>query len=146
MNLSFATILLLVSCLFLFFDNISAENFSSRRRRTKELEEKINNLDDGTKQRIYAMKASGMPREAIAEKISYVAGGKQTAKRIVDALHDEPPKKTNKYQVPPQRKQQAPTTPTSSTTARKQQAPTTPTSSTTAKAMPTTSKFNFGKR
>jgi hypothetical protein len=38
------------------------------------------------------MKASGMPNEAIAEKISYVAGGKSTAKRIVEALHDEPPK------------------------------------------------------
>jgi uncharacterized membrane protein len=71
---------------------VSGENFSQRRRRTKELEEKINKLDDSTKQRIHAMKASGMPNEAIAEKISYVAGGKSTAKRIVEALHDEPPK------------------------------------------------------
>eukprot|EP00981_Chlorochromonas_danica_P001848 scaffold386_cov174-Ochromonas_danica.AAC.22 len=66
------------------------ENFSQRRRRTKELEEKINKLDPATKQRIYAMKASGMPKEAIAEKITYVAGDKNTAKRIVDALHDDP--------------------------------------------------------
>ena len=42
-----------------------------------------------------------MPKEAIAEKISYEAGGKGTAKRIVDALVDDPVKlktkpKTNK--------------------------------------------------
>lgn len=67
----------------------SGEAFSQRRRRTKELEEKIGKLDDGTKQRIYAMKASGMPHEAIAEKIAYQAGGKSTAKRIVDALMDD---------------------------------------------------------
>lgn len=47
------------------------------------------------------MKASGMPKSAIADKISYEAGGKNTAKRIVDALHDEP--KAKKY-VPPSTK------------------------------------------
>ncbi len=48
------------------------------------------------------MKASGMPKESIAEKIAYVAGGKNIAKRIVDALHDEPagrPKKQTKSNV-----------------------------------------------
>jgi hypothetical protein len=67
-----------------------AENFSQRRRRSKELEDKLNNLDMATKNRIHAMKASGMPKEAIAEKIVYVAGDKHTARRIVDALHDGP--------------------------------------------------------
>mmetsp|Transcript_24868 Transcript_24868/g.18806 ORF Transcript_24868/g.18806 Transcript_24868/m.18806 type:complete len:125 (-) Transcript_24868:65-439(-) len=66
------------------------ESFSQRRRRTKELEEKITKLDDGTKQRIFAMKASGMPHDSIADKISYQAGGKTTAKRIVDAMLDDP--------------------------------------------------------
>lgn len=73
----------------------SGEAFSQRRRRTKELEEKIGKLDHGTKQRIYAMKASGMPHEAIAEKIAYQAGGKSTAKRIVDALMDDSKGKKN---------------------------------------------------
>lgn len=68
----------------------SGENFAQRRRRSKELEEKLNKLDHATKARIHAMKASGMPREAIAEKIAYVAGDKHTARRIVDALHDDP--------------------------------------------------------
>jgi len=77
------------------------DSFSQRRRRTKELDEKINKLDDATKQRIYAMKASGMPKEAIAEKIAYVAGGKGTAKRIVDALHDEPTVKPKAAKKPP---------------------------------------------
>jgi uncharacterized membrane protein YvbJ len=132
MKFSFITIFLLVSCLFLFFDNISAENFSSRRRRTKELEEKINKLDDATKQRIYAMKASGMPRDAIAEKISYVAGGKGTAKRIVDALHDEPPKKkTPNFKAPPQQQKRTATTAAGSATS---------------KTVPNTNKFAGGRR
>lgn len=72
-----------------------------RRRRSKEIEDKISKLDDSTKKRINAMKASGMPKTAIADKIAYEAGGKNTAKRIVDALHDEP--KAKKY-VPPTNK------------------------------------------
>lgn len=67
----------------------NSESYSNRRRRTKELEEKITKLDDGTKQRIFAMKASGMPHDAIADKITYQAGGKTTAKRIVDAMLDD---------------------------------------------------------
>lgn len=70
--------------------HVQGQAYSQRRRRTKELEEKITKLDDGTKQRIYAMKASGMPHDAIAEKISYQAGGKTTAKRIVDAMMEDP--------------------------------------------------------
>lgn len=96
-------LLIFVICIFLITSYTNAENFSQRRRRTKELEEKINKLDDATKQRIYAMKASGMPKEAIAEKISYVAGGKSTAKRIVEALHDEPTKKPKAKAAPPKK-------------------------------------------
>ena len=36
--------------------------------------------------------------EAIAEKIAYVAGGKGTAKRIVEALQHEPPKRPQQSQ------------------------------------------------
>lgn len=79
----------------------NTESFSQRRRRTKELEEKISKLDDGTKQRIFAMKASGMPHDAIADKITYQAGGKTTAKRIVDAMLDESTRKTKKTTTPP---------------------------------------------
>jgi len=43
-------------------------------------------VDDATKARINAMKASGMPHDAIAEKVAYEAGGKNMAKRIVDAM------------------------------------------------------------
>lgn len=84
--------LLLVLVVVLAFASMvtAGESFSQRRRRTKELEEKISKLDDGTKQRIFAMKASGMPHDAIADKISYQAGGKTTAKRIVDAMLEDP--------------------------------------------------------
>lgn len=73
--------------------NAIDNKYTQRRRRTRELEEKINKLDDATKARIHAMKASGMPKEAIADKIAYTTGGKGNAQRIVDALHDEPPKR-----------------------------------------------------
>eukprot|EP00598_Pedospumella_elongata_P001659 CAMPEP_0184967078 /NCGR_PEP_ID=MMETSP1098-20130426/585_1 /TAXON_ID=89044 /ORGANISM="Spumella elongata, Strain CCAP 955/1" /LENGTH=150 /DNA_ID=CAMNT_0027488479 /DNA_START=31 /DNA_END=483 /DNA_ORIENTATION=+ len=68
----------------------SAQKYSQRKRRSKEIEDRISKLDESTKKRISAMKASGMPKEAIAEKIAYETGGKNVAKRIVDALHDEP--------------------------------------------------------
>lgn len=35
------------------------------------------------------MKASGMPHEAIAEKVAYETGGKNMAKRIVDAMSSD---------------------------------------------------------
>lgn len=46
-------------------------------------------IDDATKARINAMKASGMPHEAIAEKVAYETGGKNMAKRIVDAMSSD---------------------------------------------------------
>lgn len=119
-------VLLIVVCL--LSASLAGDNFSQRRRRSKELEEKINKLDTATKSRIHAMKASGMPKEAIAEKIAYQAGDMNTAKRIVDALHDDPTSKvkpTTAKKVPAAKK--AATQPTSP-----QAKPTTP------KAQPTT--------
>ena len=86
---------LLLLCVLLLWGPVQAvdNRYTQRRRRTKELDEKINRLDDATKARIHAMKASGMPKEAIADKIAYTTGGKGNAQRIVDALHDEPPKR-----------------------------------------------------
>ena len=78
---------------------VEGQKYSQRRRRSKEIEDRITKLDDGTKKRIHAMKASGMPPEAIAEKISYTAGGKNVAKRIVEAIQDEPAVK-KKAQAP----------------------------------------------
>lgn len=100
MKLSFIVLVVLVFTILSFNEG---QKFSQRRRRSKEIEERINNLDEGTKKRIHAMKASGMPKDSIAEKIAYVAGGKNIAKRIVDALHDEPstrPKKQTKTTPP----------------------------------------------
>mmetsp|Transcript_7887 Transcript_7887/g.15981 ORF Transcript_7887/g.15981 Transcript_7887/m.15981 type:complete len:128 (-) Transcript_7887:88-471(-) len=80
----------------------NGQKYSQRKRRSKEIEDRISKLDEATKKRINAMKASGMPKDAIAEKIAYVAGGKNVAKRIVDALHDEPEGKINKSKKPTQ--------------------------------------------
>ncbi|KAJ1398261.1 hypothetical protein B484DRAFT_458553 [Ochromonadaceae sp. CCMP2298] len=90
------THLLFVALLVLVLALASGQKYSQRKRRSKEIEDKISKLDDATKKRIHAMKASGMPKDAIAEKIAYVAGGKNVAKRIVDALHDEPEGKSKK--------------------------------------------------
>lgn len=83
-------ILLLTIALLMMVSLSGAQKYSQRKRRSKEIEDRISKLDEATKKRISAMKASGMPKEAIAEKIAYEAGGKNVAKRIVDALHDEP--------------------------------------------------------
>lgn len=71
------------------------------RRITREVEEKVKNLDQGTKKRILAMSTSGMPDEAIAHSISYVSGGnKQTAHGIINGVKKENTKlqQTNKNQ------------------------------------------------
>ena len=99
MNYSLFICLVLISIVLVTVQGASKQTpVKERRRRSKEIEDKISKLDDSTKKRINAMKASGMPKSAIADKISYEAGGKNTAKRIVDALHDEP--RGKKY-VPP---------------------------------------------
>ena len=113
----------------------SAENFSQRRRRTKEVDDKINKLDDATKQRIHAMKASGMPDDAIADKISYVAGGKSSAKRIVEAMGTD-----NKKKASPS------TASASSTTKAKAKLPPKPTQQQKAKQPTTTSSANTKRK
>jgi hypothetical protein len=98
------TYLLALCVLFLCLcADVAGQKYSQRKRRSKEIEDKISKLDDATKKRIHAMKASGMPKDAIAEKISYVAGGKNVAKRIVDALHDEPEGKVKTKKKAPTR-------------------------------------------
>lgn len=90
----------LIIAVFMLLALSHGQKYSQRKRRSKEIEDRISKLDDATKKRINAMKASGMPKDAIAEKIAYVAGGKNVAKRIVDALHDEPEGKINKKKGP----------------------------------------------
>lgn len=90
----------LVLALFVVLALSNGQKYSQRKRRSKEIEDRISKLDEATKKRINAMKASGMPKDAIAEKIAYVAGGKNVAKRIVEALHDEPEAKMNKKKSP----------------------------------------------
>jgi hypothetical protein len=103
--------LLITFAVFLLLTLASAQKYSQRKRRSKEIEDRISKLDDATKKRINAMKASGMPKDAIAEKISYVAGGKNIAKRIVDALHDEPEAKAAKKSNTKTKATQPPKTP-----------------------------------
>lgn len=84
--LAIASLAFILLSLFL----VSDANHSSRRRRSKEIEDKVRKLDEGTKKRILAMKAQGVPTEAIAEKITYQAGGKKfTASKVVDAVVDQ---------------------------------------------------------
>ena len=111
-SLWLVVVLLVLSINIIF---IHGQKFSQRRRRSKEIEDRINKLggctpivcrlffylamkilkcngwciDDATKARINAMKASGMPHDAIAEKVAYETGGKSMAKRIVDAMSSD---------------------------------------------------------
>jgi hypothetical protein len=80
---------LFLTVILLSFNAMCSQKQSQRKRRSKEIEDKVNRLDEATKQRVLAMKASGMPRDAIAEKIAYVAGNKNTAGRIVDAIQEQ---------------------------------------------------------
>lgn len=63
---------------------------SQNKRMTRETEEKIKKLDMQTKKKILAMHAAGMPRDAIANSISYQTGGnKDAAHRIVEGVKSE---------------------------------------------------------
>jgi len=103
-------ILVLTIALLVMVALSGAQKYSQRKRRSKEIEDRISKLDEATKKRISAMKASGMPKEAIAEKIAYETGGKNVAKRIVDALHDEPEAKGAKKPAAPKPTPKATTT------------------------------------
>ena len=53
-------------------------------------EEMAKKLPLNTKKMVHAMDATGMPKEAIAERIKYAAGGnKAHAERLVDAIKAE---------------------------------------------------------
>lgn len=67
-------------------------------RASRVVDEKVNAMDEATKKRILAMQQSGMPKEAIAKKISYVAGGEGLARRMVDRINIEEKRKTYAHQ------------------------------------------------
>jgi len=58
----------------------------------------LDNLDEGTRKRVLAMKNAGMPPEAIAKKIKYEVGNKGTARRMMEKMHVEENKKSWKHQ------------------------------------------------
>jgi hypothetical protein len=64
-----------------------------RRRESKQVEEKVKNMNPNTKQRILAMQAARMPKEAIAQKVSYEMGGVGAAHRVIDGVNAEQARK-----------------------------------------------------
>ena len=64
-----------------------------RRRESKQVEEKVKNMSPNTKQRILAMQAARMPKEAIAQKVSYELGGVGAAHRVIDGVNAEQARK-----------------------------------------------------
>jgi hypothetical protein len=58
----------------------------------------LNDLDEGTRKRVLAMKNAGMPPEAIAKKIKYEVGNKGTARRMMEKMNVEENKKNWKHQ------------------------------------------------
>ena len=67
-------------------------------RSNRVIDEKVNTLDEATKRRILAMQNAGMPKEAIAKKLSFVAGGEGTARRMLDRINLDEKRKTHAYQ------------------------------------------------
>lgn len=55
----------------------------------KQVEAKVKQMDPHTKQRVIAMSKSGMPKDAIAKSISYVAGNTGTAHKLIDEIHQQ---------------------------------------------------------
>ena len=62
----------------------------NKKRKSKEIEDKINNLKPEVKSTIHTMKGMGIPEDVIADRIQFDAGSKNTAKRIVQSIGDEP--------------------------------------------------------
>ncbi len=70
---------------------------SPKYKQTREMEEKVKNLDPMTKRRVMAMHAAGMPHDAIAEKIQYLAGNNpKQASRLVHGIKLEDAKNKRK--------------------------------------------------
>jgi len=91
-NMQLLTIVLLLLVLAL------AAGKATPGRANRVVDEKVSGLDEATRRRILAMQQSGMPKEAIAKKIAYVAGGEGTARRMVDRINLEEKRKTYAHQ------------------------------------------------
>jgi len=94
-----ARLLLVVVLLLLATAFVVAQQQKVTPRQSRLVDEKVKNLDEATKRRVLAMQQAGMPKEAIAKKISYVAGGEGTARRMVDKINTEEKKKTYVHQA-----------------------------------------------
>ncbi len=67
-----------------------ASALSPRVQASRDLEQKVKGLDENTKRRVLSMAAAGVPHDAIAEKIKYVAGKSNTAaSRLVHGIKAE---------------------------------------------------------
>jgi hypothetical protein len=78
--------ILVVLCATLLF----VPAFGVINRVSRAAEEMAKKLPEHTKKMVHAMDASGMPRDAIADRIKYAAGGnKAHASRLVDAVKAE---------------------------------------------------------
>lgn len=95
--------LLLLSLLVLLV--FAQKNTSPRKNRM--LDDRVNKMDEATKRQVLAMQNAGMPREAIAKKIAYAAGGEGTARRMVDRINVQESKKYLSAKKTQQAKHQA---------------------------------------
>ena len=89
-----AVVLLMISCA----HGDAQDIMTKKKRQSKELEQKLEKLSPLTKKSIREMKGLHMPETEIAERIKYEAGGANAAKRIVEAIGEEPkidPKRTS---------------------------------------------------
>jgi hypothetical protein len=90
MNSALVLVLALVLLMAVIARGDSQEIMTKKKRQSKELEQKIEKLSPLTKRSIREMKSLNMPETEIAERIKYEAGGANAAKRIVEAIGDEP--------------------------------------------------------
>ena len=67
-------------------------------RSNRVIEEKVQALDEATRRRILAMQNAGMPKDAIAKKIAYSAGGEGTARRMLDRIGLDEKRKLHAHQ------------------------------------------------
>ena len=97
LNLSHDSMQLLTTVLLLLVLALAAGK-ATPGRANRVVDEKVSGLDEATRRRILAMQQSGMPKEAIAKKIAYVAGGEGTARRMVDRINLEEKRKSYAHQ------------------------------------------------
>ncbi len=87
MKVSVAGVLVLLISMLLV--SYSSSAFVEAPRRSRAIDDKVKNLDASTKKRVLDMKASGMPKEAIAKKIQYEVGNEGVARKMVDAIETD---------------------------------------------------------